>query len=47
MAYVVEHMPSKCKFLSSNPIIPPPKEKGKKKKLGVCAHACNPRYLGD
>jgi hypothetical protein len=46
---VVEYLPSKQKALSSNPIQIFPGKKKKKRisflKLGVVAHACNPRVL--
>jgi hypothetical protein len=35
VAQVVEHLPSKCKALSSNPSIPPPPQKKKKASLDI------------
>jgi hypothetical protein len=46
MAQVVEHLPSKCKDLSSNAISPtiplPNKEEERKTKPDLVVHACNP-----
>jgi hypothetical protein len=40
MIQVVEHVPSKCQTLNSNPVLK------KKSSPGIVAHPCNPSYLG-